>query len=105
MSLPAGLNGHYFGLFALGKFIDLADEGVGELLDVVKASAFIVFRYELVLCEFLKSVVGRMTGIADRDAMFFGDLVYLFCKLFAAFFIERRNRKADHLSVVGRIKP
>ena len=30
--------------------------------------------------------------IADRDAVFLGDLVDLFCKLLAAFFVERRAR-------------
>ena len=33
-----------------------------------------------------------MTDVADRDAMFFGDLVDLLCKLFAPLFVQSRDR-------------
>src|SRR6266481_3248330 len=91
-------------LFRRRRLVKLAHVCVGHLLDLVVRAALFVFGDDLVFEEFLDRLVAVAADVADRHAMVLGYSVELLHQLLAALFVERRNRDADQLAIVGGIE-
>ena len=65
------LDGHHLGLLGLGVGIDLADLGIGQLLDVIEALLGLVFGNLAILLQSLDGIIGVAADIADGHAALF----------------------------------
>ena len=96
------LDAHDLDFLVLSEFIDACNVGIGKLLHVIQAAAFLVLGDQFVFERLFQKIVRVMSNVANRNTMVFCDLVHLLCELFAALLIERRYREANE-AVYGRL--
>src|SRR5471032_1768696 len=93
-------NRHDFGFFRHNQPVDFRDVFIGELLDVIACTTFVVLRDFLVLYELLQLLVGVATQITYSNLGVFAFALDNLRQLAAAFFGQRGHGDADLIALV-----
>src|SRR5439155_16820276 len=92
-------------LFALEHLVDLADEAVGELLELLLRALAVVLGDLAALDVAVDLLLGVTANVSNRDAPVLGAFTNELDELLAALLGQLREAQPDDRTVVGRVEP
>src|SRR6267378_698244 len=90
-------NRHQLGFFGCDHLVDIGDVFVGELLDFVLRSPFLVLGYGLAFQQFLERMIGVAARVAHGDLGIFTLVLVYLDQIAAALLGESGHRHPDHV--------
>src|SRR6267142_6587838 len=97
-------NRHQLCFFCRDHLVDFGDVPVGELLDLVLRTSFLVFGHGLAFEQFLERMIGVAARVAHGDLGIFPLVLDYLDQIAAALLRETRHWNPYHVSVRRRIQ-